>query len=202
MRDEAYVGTLRDHYSRHRVFPPFAAIAKLLGLRSTSSVSALVTRLKDRGYLESDPFGRLAPGPRFFEREVLGSVRAGAPHPATETLLATVTIDEHLVPVPSRCVLLRIKGDSMQDAGLLEGDTVVVQKGAPSKPGDIVVAIVDDEFTVKTLAWDDRAQEFYLRPANKAYGPIRPRENLELFGKVVSAFRSYGPSPQHRGAVP
>jgi repressor LexA len=77
----------------------------------------------------------------------------------------------------------------MIDAGLMPGDTVIVKKGAPATPGDIVVAIVDNEFTVKYLAQDK--QSFYLRPGNTAYSPIRAKDHLEIFGLVVGSFRKY-----------
>jgi len=70
----------------------------------------------------------------------------------------------------------------------------VVQKGAPAKPGDIVVAIVDNDFTVKFLAYDDKAEEFYLQPGNQAYPTIRPEFSFEVFGKVVGSFRKYAGS--------
>lgn len=194
MKDDEYLAKLQDYFAQNRCFPAFVEIGKLVGLSSTSSVAALVKRFKARGLLESGPTGRVMPGPKFFCREILGSVRAGAPHPEAETLLGSVDVGALLIPTPSRSVLLRIKGDSMQDAGLLEGDTVVVEKGASAKAGDIVVAIVDDAFTVKTLAWDKKAQAFYLEPANRAYAPIRPRTQLEVFGRVVGAFRRYSGS--------
>ena len=77
----------------------------------------------------------------------------------------------------------------MIEAGLMPGDTVVVKKGAPTKPGDVVVAIVDNEFTVKYLALDRRG--FFLKPGNRAYTPIRPKDDLEIYGLVVGMFRKY-----------
>lgn len=124
MKDEDYLAKLRDHFARYRCFPTFADIGKIVGLRSTSSVAHLVRRFKARGLLESGPSGRVMPGPEFFRLEVLGSVRAGAPHPEAEALLGSVLVDGQLIPHPSRSVLLRIKGDSMKDVGLFEGDTV------------------------------------------------------------------------------
>ncbi len=85
--------------------------------------------------------------------------------------------------------MLSIKGDSMIDAGIMPGDTIVVKKGDPANEGDIVVAIVDNEFTVKYLARDKR--DFFLKPGNKAYPPIRPQDHLEIFGLVVGSFRKY-----------
>jgi repressor LexA len=77
----------------------------------------------------------------------------------------------------------------MIDAGILDGDTVVVEKRAAAEIGDIVVAIVDNEFTLKRLAREKG--RVVLRPENKAYPVIRPAADLEIFGVVVGQFRSY-----------
>ncbi len=188
-KDSIYLGQLRDYFAQHRILPSFAAIGALVGMKSKSAVSAMVNRLKDEGFLDFTPERRLQPGRRFFEREVLDSVRAGGPQPANDTHAHAMSIDEYLIENPSRSVLLSIKGDSMIDAGLMPGDTIVVKKGAPASPGDIVVAIVDNEFTVKYLAHDNRG--FFLKPGNKAYSPIRPQDHLEIFGLVVGSFRKY-----------
>lgn len=188
-QDQIYLRKLQDYYARHRVLPSFSTIGKLVGLSSTSSVSALVARLKLIGYLEFTPEKRLSPTGRFFEREIVDSVRAGFPSPANEGLVDTVSIDEYLVEQPSCTVLLTIKGDSMIDAGFMPGDVAIVEKGAPASIGDIVVAIVDNEFTVKYLEKDK--QSFYLNPANPAYPPIRPKGQLEIYGVVAGLFRKY-----------
>lgn len=188
-RDSEYLGKLQDYYAQHRVLPSFSSVAKLVGLKSTSAVAAMVNRMKAAGLLDQAPDRRLQPGQRFFEREVADSVRAGLPQPANDTMDQVVSVDEHLIKSPSRTVLLTVKGDSMADAGLMPGDTVIVEKSAPAKPGDIVVAIVDNEFTVKYLAHDKRG--FFLSPGNKAYPPIRAKDNLEIFGLVVGSFRKY-----------
>jgi len=73
-------------------------------------------------------------------------------------------------------------------AGILEGDLVAVEQNAPSGPGDIVVAVVDGELTVKTLR-RDAEDKFYLEAANPAYEPIRPKTSMEILGVVVSVCR-------------
>jgi repressor LexA len=188
-RDQEHLDKLRDYYAQHRVFPSFSVIAERVGLKTTSAVSVMVDRMKAAGFLASAPGRRLQPGPRFFEREVLDTIQAGLPQSANEPGIEGLNVDSYLIDNPSRTVLLTIKGDSMTDAGLIPGDIVVVKKGAPAKPGDIVVAIVDNEFTVKYLAQDKRG--FYLRPGNKAYSTIRAADHLEIFGLVVGSFRKY-----------
>ena len=189
-KDADYLAKLQDYYAEHRVLPSFAGIGTLVGMRSKSAVSAMVGRLSEAGYLAYAPDRRLQPGGRFFEREIADTIQAGAPRAANDVVADAIAIDMHLIDTPSRAVLLTIKGDSMIDAGLLPGDTVIVKKGAPAKPGDIVVAIVDGEFTVKYL--EREAGGFYLRPGNKDHAPIRARDHLEIFGLVVGMFRKYG----------
>jgi len=173
--DRSYLASLQDYYARHRALPSYASIGTLLGLRSKSSVAALVARLKLAGYLESTPDRRLAPTSRFFAR------------PVDDAEADAVTIDDYLIERPSSTVLVRVKGDSMQDAGILDGDLVVVEKRVSAEKGEIVVAIVDNQFTLKRL--DLEGGQFVLRPENKAYPVIRPEGALEIFGVMIGLVR-------------
>ena len=186
--DRSYLESLQDYYARHRALPSYASIGGLLGLRSKSSVAALVARLKLAGFLESTPDRRLAPTRRFFARPLAATpVRAGLPEAAGEDEAEALTIDDYLIEHPSQTVLIRVKGDSMIDAGIFEGDLVVVEKRASAHRGDIVVAIVDNQFTLKRL--DVERDAFILRAENKAYAPIRPEGTLEIFGVMVGLVR-------------
>ena len=187
--DGQYLAKLQDYYARHRVLPSYASIGKLVGLNSKASVADMVLRLKAEGFLESSPDRRLKPGQRFFERPIAESVRAGLPSPAADAGPETLTIDEYLVPHPSRTVLITVKGDSMIDAGIHAGDVVIVEKRVAANVGDIVVAILDKEFTLKRL--DREKGRIVLRPENRAYPVIRPKGDAEIFGVVVGLFRKY-----------
>ena len=90
---------------------------------------------------------------------------------------------------PSRTVLVPVTGDSMLGAGIDPGDRVVVERAAPARPGDVVIAVIDNEFTLKTLA--GRTGRAVLVPANPAYPVLRPGERLQIFGVVVGLVRSY-----------
>jgi repressor LexA len=189
--DTDYLGKLQDYYATHKTLPSFAAITQLLGFKSKNAVTALVARLKLQGYVDSAPDKRLKPGKRFFERVLAEStVQAGFPSPASGDKHDSLSIDEYLVERPSQTVLITVKGDSMIDAGIVPDVVVVVEKRQLANIGDIVVAIVDNEFTLKTLARE--GSEFVLLPANKAYPVIRPKGQLEIFGVVVGQFRKYG----------
>ena len=186
--DRSYLTALQDYYARHRALPSYASIGSLLGLKSKSSVAALVARLKLAGYLESTPDRRLAPTRRFFARPLATSpVRAGLPEAVDDAEADAVTIDDYLIEHPSSTVLVRVKGDSMLEAGIFDGDLVVVEKRPAAKRGDIVVAIVDNQFTLKRL--DVESGRFVLKPENKAYPIIRPEGTLEIFGVMVGLVR-------------
>lgn len=185
--DEKHLAKLRTHWKRHAAFPSMAKLCDTVALSSTSSVFALVGRLVDAGYLERVD-GRIAPTRKFFARPLLSPVRAGQPQPASQEEPEVLTIDDYLIDDPNRTSLHKVRGDSMKDAGIFEGDLVVVEHNTPAKPGDTVVACVDDELTVKTLQLDS-AGKFFLQPANSAYPPIFPRTSLEVLGIVIGVVR-------------
>lgn len=186
--DTEYLRKLQDYYARNPVLPSYAAIGKLIGLRSTSSVSAFLDRLKAEGYVETTA-RRLKPTARFFERALMPSrVAAGLPSRAEDAPAEGLSVDRHLIRHPSRTFLINVKGDSMIDAGLLPGDTVIVERATTAHEGAIVVALVDDAYTVKRLAREKG--RFVLRPENKAYPVLRP-EAIEIAGIVVGSFRKY-----------
>ena len=187
--DRQYLSRLQDYYARHKVLPSYARIGALVGLNSKASVAGMIQRLKAEDFVESTPDRRLKPGRRFFERPVAESVRAGMPTPASDMPLDSLCIDEQLIVNPSKTVLIKVKGDSMVDAGINPGDTVVVEKRNSANVGDIVVAIIENEFTLKRFGREKG--RMVLRPENKAYSVIRPKGDAEIVGVVVGLFRKY-----------
>lgn len=188
--DIHYLGKLQDYFADHKSLPTYSFIAQMMGFKSKNAVTALVARFKLQGYLESTPDNRLKPGKRFFERVMAEStVQAGFPSPAIGDRQDSLSIDDYLIERPSQTVLITVKGDSMIDAGIVPGDVVIVEKRPLANVGDMVVAIVDNEFTLKTLGRE--GGQFVLYPANKAYPVIRPKGQLEIFGVVVGQFRKY-----------
>ena len=142
------------------------------------------------GFLDTAPDNKLSPGKRFFERHVShATVQAGALTAAYAEGGDYINIDEQLVKKPSITELVPVKGDSMKDLGILDGDTVVVQKKPLANEGDVVVAIIDDKFTIKTLGKENG--KYVLIPANQDFDVIRPKEMFEIYGVVVGQFREY-----------
>jgi len=186
--DSSYLEKLQDYYAEHKVIPSYSVLANLWGISAKSWVSECVRRFEEAGYLDWTPDRQLKPGARFFERRLADQpVQAGLPNPAVADGYDLITIDDHLIRVPSKTCLVRVKGESMIDAGILDGDLLVVEQQANANVGDVVVAIVDNEFTVKYLARE--RNEFVLKPANKAFPVIRPRGRLEIFGVMAGLVR-------------
>ncbi|NGZ06833.1 MAG: LexA family transcriptional regulator [Magnetococcales bacterium] len=191
-RDDAHLNRLRDYHARHRTWPSYARLGEILGLHAKSAVLKLLRRLEEAGYVERTPDATWRPTDRFFERPLADqTVRAGLPEALEEESLQPLLIDSLLVKTPSRTVLIPVHGDSMRDAGIREGDLVVVERGATAKHGDLVVAVVDDEYTLKTLLRDAEGG-WSLHPAHPDYPVLRPRHGLTLLGVVTGLIRRYG----------
>ena len=120
---------------------------------------------------------------------VLGSVEAGFPSPAEEELVDTLSLDDLLIQNREATFLLKVSGDSMTGAGIMPGDMVLVDKGRTPKSGDIVIAQVDGEWTMKFLR--TRKDGVLLVPANPKYQPIRPKNELKISGVVTAVVRKY-----------
>jgi SOS-response transcriptional repressor LexA len=186
--DPAYLEKLQDYYAEHKVIPSYSVMATLWGVSAKSWVSQSVKRLEEARFLDWTPDKQLKPGVRFFERRLTDQpVQAGLPNPAISDGYDLITIDDYLVRIPSKTSLVRVKGESMIDAGIRDGDLIVVEQQPNANLGDIVVAIVDNEFTVKYL--DREKGGFVLKPANKAFPVIRPRGGLEIFGVMAGLVR-------------
>jgi len=187
--DAAYLTRLQDYYARWRSLPAYGPLRDVLGLASRDGVAKVLRRLRVAGFLERSPAGRWTPTARFFARPLADApVPAGAPLAAADGGGAC-SLDAYLIRQPSRTVLVPVTGDSMLDAGIRPGDRVVVERDVPARPGDVVVAVIDGELTLKTLAVE--GGEAVLAPANPAYPVLRPGERLQIFGVVVGLVRSY-----------
>lgn len=189
-KDAEYLAKLQDYYAEWKSIPSYASLCEVFGIASKSWVKAILDRLCDAGFIERTPDGAWIPTNQFFARPLAeSSVQAGMPMSVTATQGKYFVIDELLIETPSLTTIIPVKGDSMIDAGIHDGDLAVVEKRLSANIGDIVVAIVDNDFTLKTLGKE--GGKFILRPANPAYPVIRPNETLEIFGVLVGLIRKY-----------
>lgn len=191
MTPDKHLEALRALWKVNKSFPSMAKLTSVLGLSSSGGVFKAIGRLVDQGYLERVD-GRIAPTVKFFSLPVLGTVRAGLPQPESQDAGAElVGVEDFLVRHPERTVFCRAKGDSMRDAGILDQDMLVVERNAPTKDGDIVVAVVDNELTVKTIFFSHVDKSWQLKPANPAYSVIKVTSSLEVLGVVKGVFRRF-----------
>lgn len=191
-KDTEHLDTLRDYFARNRRIPSHQRIAELLGFVSRAASSKLLERLATAGFIERTPDNDAwIPTRRFFERPLASTaVRAGAPDEIEGSLgEASLQIDDYLVQSPSTTVMVPIRGESMIEAGIHEGDIAVVDRRRAAKTGDFVIAIVDQEFTLKELRIE--RGRFVLQPHNPAYPVIRPKGELEIYGVVTGLIRRY-----------
>lgn len=189
-RDPEHLAKLRSYYAETRRIPSLARIGELMGF-STPAAKKLIERLAGEGYVTRTPDGDAwVPNPRFFERALVdASVQAGNPVAVEAVPAEPFLIDEYVVRDPAQTVLIPVKGDSMADAGINEGDLAVVERTIEAKDGDFVVAIVDNDYTLKELATERGLK--VLKPHNSAYAVIRPKGKLEIFGVLVGIIRRY-----------
>lgn len=168
--------------------PTVREICEAVGLRSPSTVHSHLKILQEHGYLEQN--GRKTrtlsrPGqPSFRSIPLLGTVTAGLPILAQEDLLGYVPYEGH---GSDELFALRVRGDSMIGAAILDGDTVIVRRQSTADSGQIVVALLEDEATVKRLRRQNG--EVWLMPENPAYAPIDGRA-CSILGVVVGLLRT------------
>jgi repressor LexA len=181
---------LRTH--KERGYPPSVReIGEAVGLQSPSSVHAQLATLADRGYLRKDPDRPRAAGVSQQAGPVsnvplVGQIAAGAPILAQENVEDTLPLPQDLVGTGT-LFALKVKGDSMINAGILDGDTVVVRQQPTGNDGEIIAALVDgEEATVKRLR--RKSGKVVLEAENPAYDPIES-DDVQMLGKVVAVLR-------------
>jgi repressor LexA len=187
-----YIGT---YLGKHGYPPTVREIGKAVGLHSSSTVHAHLSKLESLGVLRRDPskpralevmVQRAKKAVRPTGLPLVGQVAAGTPILAEENIEDYLEVPD-VVGGEDGDYILRVRGESMKDAGILEGDFVVVRPTERASDGEIVVALVgDDEATVKRFFREkDRVR---LQPENKSMKPIRTRD-VRLLGRVVGVFR-------------
>ena len=179
--------------------PSMREIGEKAGLSSTASVTYQLQILEEKGWIRRDASrgraieitlpgqdGEAAPQDKTRLIPLVGRIAAGNP------ILAEQEVEE-VLPLPESIVgkgdlfLLQVKGDSMIDAAICDGDYVVIRSQKNCEKGEIVAAMIDGEATVKT--WSKKDGHFWLLPANDNYAPI-PADNAEILGKVTAVLRS------------
>ena len=192
------------HYIRQSIhdrgYPPtLREIGAHMGIRSTNGVNDHLRALEKKGYLHREDLKSRALRPLFTEDNVvevpvLGRVAAGQPMLAVHNYEDTVKIDRFFIGQNREVFALRVKGESMIEAGIFDGDYVFVRKQLKAAPGEVVVAMIEDEATVKRYYPEGDTIRF--QPANAAMSPILVRKrdfrSVDLLGVVIGVYRKLG----------
>lgn len=196
-RQQRIVDCIRAHVAQNGYPPTFREISKTVGLKSPSTVDYHMRRLREMGILHYEE-GRfrsiqLLDGPQDNKEAppqgmvpLVGNVAAGSPILAQECIEEYIPYDvgHH----PEDYFALRVRGESMLNAGILPGDLVIVRRQPEAMNGEIVVALFEDDATVKTFSLQDG--HVWLLPENEDYDPIDGKD-CQIIGKVVGLVRRY-----------
>src|SRR3989338_5727893 len=176
--------------------PSVREVATALGYRSPRSAAIVLERLAAAGFVARRPNGELqllrtppaaTDHARTVEVPLVGSAPCGAPLLATENIEAMVPVSEQLARPPHRYFLLRANGDSMDKAGIEDGNLVLVRQQPAAQPGDVVVALIDDETTIKEFRPGTGAVALVQRSRNQRHKPILLTRDFLVQGVVVAS---------------
>jgi len=180
---------IASFFRENRRMPSFSEMIGLLGVKSKSVVNFWIDKLIEAEILEKDGKGHLTFTKSSFGLPLAGSIQAGFPSPEEEALCDIMSMDEYLITKPDASFLLKVSGDSMIGEGIMERDLVIVERGRAPKIGDVVIAEVDGEWTMKYFK--KQGGKVYLEAANPKYPIIRPQTDLQLGGVVTAVIRKY-----------
>ncbi len=184
-----YKTKLIAFHGREKRMPTYTEMMNLFGFKSKNAVARLVDKFIEEGIVIKDHLGRLIADSSFNSIPLLGSVKAGFPADVAEELHDTINIDEYLIARKENSYMLTVDGDSMIDAHITNGDMVLVEKTNIAKDGQIVIADIDGEFTMKYFK--KKGDKVWLEPANKDFKPIYPVNYLNITAVVKAVIRKY-----------
>lgn len=195
-RQRAILSYIKKEIKTKGYPPAVREIGDAVGLSSSSTVHSHLNQLENKGYIRRDPTkpraieimdSQHSPSREMIEVPLVGRVTAGAPILAVENIEDTFPLPLEFINTDD-VFMLKIQGDSMINAGIFNGDMVVVRKQNVARDGDIIVALLEDEATVKRFY--KGFNHIRLQPENDAYEPIITRD-VQVLGKVVALLRRY-----------
>ncbi len=187
---------IREFQQKRGYSPSLADLAVAFGVKSKNAIAKVVNALSKAGHLGKDPKGRIKIFDQIAETvtaslslPLFGPIAAGFAAPVEEQAEEKVTLEDYLVRDRNATFLLRVKGDSMIEAGIHEGDLVIVERGREAKVHDIVVGVLDGEYTLKELVKE--GGKYFLRARNAAYPDLHAMHDLQVAGVVRGVVRKY-----------
>lgn len=187
--NEDYKNKIANFYQKERRMPTYSEAMKLFDFKSKNAVFRVFEKLIEAGFVIKDHLGRLQPTKVFGEIPLLGTVKAGLPASAEDVGFDTLDISDFLIKRKESTYILEVDGDSMIDAHIEDGDLVIAEVSSKARVGDIVIANVDGEWTMKY--YREKNGTPCLEAANKNYKPIYPKESFFIGAIVKGVVRKY-----------
>ncbi len=184
-----YKELLISFYRKHKRMPVYREMLSLFGFKSKNAVAKVISKLIDAGIIAKDAEGHLTPSFSWSEVPLLGLVKAGVPATVDDVMQDTVSLDDFLIEKKDASFMLEVDGDSMIEAHIAQGDLVIAERTHTARDGDIVIAEVDGEWTMKYFK--TKNGKTWLEPANKNYKPIYPERSLHVAAVVKGVIRKY-----------
>ncbi|MFA3782587.1 transcriptional repressor LexA [Melioribacteraceae bacterium 4301-Me] len=202
-RQKEILEFIQQHVDFNGYPPTYREIGKKFNISSTFGVKRHIDALIKKGFLtnESNQSRTLSIIPlsnkhikqqeNFISLPIIGRVAAGQPILAEENIEGNILVDISIIKRKTDCFGLKVRGDSMINAGILEGDLVIVSPQKEAASGDIVIALIGDEATMKRFI--KKENKIILHPENESYADIEisNTENFNIIGKVIGVFRTY-----------
>lgn len=192
---------LEDFYHKKHRMPSYGELTKILKLKSKDSAWKIVQKLISAQKINKDSVGKLIPKQVSIKKDrkisengsegikLLGLIEAGFGSPAEENDLDTISLNSWLTDDDTSTFMLKVKGDSMIEAGINPGDYCIVKRTKTARVGQIVVAEIDGSWTLKYLRKDTLG--YFLEPANSSYTNLRPKEELKIEAILKAVVRKY-----------
>lgn len=187
--NENYKDKLSNFYHSKKRMPSYSEMLKLFGFKSKNAVFRVVEKMIEAGIVTKDKLGRLIPENLLGQVPMLGTIKAGFPAPSEEILSDSISLEDFLITKKDSTYMLEVDGDSMIDAHIEKGDMVIAERTDRARDGDIVIAEVDGEFTMKYFR--KSGDKVWLEAANKNYEPIYPEYDLKICAVVKGVIRKY-----------
>lgn len=168
--------------------PTYTEMMKLFGFKSKNAVARLVDKMIAAGIVTKDKLGKLLPTSMFEGLPLLGSVKAGFPS-AVDEILESLNLEDYLIKRKRETYMVEVDGESMIEAHIADGDIVIAERTSVAKNGDIVIAQIDGEFTMKY--WRTDGKKNWLEPANKKFKPMHPKHELIIAAVIKGVIRKY-----------
>ena len=186
---QEYKNKILNFYKSRKRMPSYSEIMSILNFKSKNSVHKIINKMVEDNTVYKDSSGKIIPNNIYNGVQILGLVEAGIPSVADEEILDTISFDDYLLSDKVQSYVLEVKGDSMIEECIKEGDLVIVEKREEAKDGDIVIAEVDGGWTMKYFR--KKGNRVYLEPGNKKYKPIYPEYDLKIGAIVTGVIRKY-----------